>query len=94
MNQNYKRLIQETDILEHIDELRNHHLPSYQHSLRVSLYSIIITEKIGFEQEKIMLDIKTIKVLLGHESFSMTTIYTQVSIKLKKEMHTKAALLG
>lgn len=40
------------------------------------------------------MDIKTIKVLLGHESFSMTTIYTQVSTKLKKEMHTKANLLG
>lgn len=40
------------------------------------------------------MDIKTIKVLLGHESFSMTTIYTQVSTKLKKEVHTKAALIG
>jgi integrase/recombinase XerC len=39
------------------------------------------------------MDIKTIKVLLGHDSFSMTTIYTQVSTKLKRESHKKAALL-
>lgn len=40
------------------------------------------------------MDIKTIKVLLGHDSFSMTTIYTQVSTKLKRDCHKKAALLG
>lgn len=40
------------------------------------------------------MDIKMIKVLLGHESFSMTTIYTQVSTKLKKKTHNRANLLG
>lgn len=40
------------------------------------------------------MDIKTIKVLLGHDSFSMTTIYTQVSTnrssKIKKSFLLKS----
>jgi integrase/recombinase XerC len=36
------------------------------------------------------MDINTIKVLLGHKSFSTTTIYTRVTEKLKKESYDKA----
>ena len=36
------------------------------------------------------MDINTIKVLLWHKSFSTTTIYTQVTEKLKKDSYEKA----
>jgi integrase/recombinase XerC len=36
------------------------------------------------------MDLKTIQVLLGHRSLATTTIYTQVSTRLKREVYDKA----
>jgi integrase/recombinase XerC len=36
------------------------------------------------------MDLKTIQVLLGHRSLATTTIYTQVSSRLKREVYDKA----
>ncbi|MBS0653189.1 MAG: tyrosine recombinase XerC [Verrucomicrobia bacterium] len=36
------------------------------------------------------MDLKTIQVLLGHSSLATTTIYTQVSSRLKREVYDKA----
>ena len=36
------------------------------------------------------MDLKTIQTLLGHESLSTTTIYTQVSSRVKQEVYEKA----
>jgi integrase/recombinase XerC len=33
------------------------------------------------------MDLKTVQVILGHQSLATTTIYTQVSAKLKKKVH-------
>jgi integrase/recombinase XerC len=35
------------------------------------------------------MDLKTIQTLLGHSSLATTTIYTQVSSRLKREVYEK-----
>jgi len=40
------------------------------------------------------MDLKSIQTLLGHKSLATTTLYTQVSLKLKKEAYDKAHPLG
>ena len=36
------------------------------------------------------MDLKTIQILLGHQSLSITSIFTKVSMRLKREVYEQA----
>lgn len=70
-----------------VDRLFNHYL--FQSGIAAKVTPHTIRHTIATHWLENGMDLKTIQILLGHSALSTTTIYTQVSSKLKKKIYDK-----
>lgn len=71
-----------------IDRLFKHYLKKSGLSGKITPHTIRHTIATHWLEKG--MDLKTIQILLGHSSLATTTIYTQVSTRLKREAYDKA----